>query len=122
MRVSTLLLALPALVAAQNHFPFADQAQAWFEKAKSFIPSSPPNPVEFGAAEFAKGRVHKITHTNYEQKLKPTSQNPADGPEEWMILVTGGNKTCFGRCGDIETAWNVSLHHLMTDGPVTFCH
>ncbi|KIV87126.1 hypothetical protein PV11_02694 [Exophiala sideris] len=106
------LLLLPALVAAQQ-VPFADQAQAWFNKAKEYIPGNIPsgtaNPVEVAAAKFADARVDRISIRNWERKLSPKP----DTEEEWMIYMTGGNKTCFGRCDEVDKVWNESVPLLV---------
>ncbi|OQV07655.1 hypothetical protein CLAIMM_12058 [Cladophialophora immunda] len=115
MHVASLLL-LPLLVAA-DQVPLKEKAAGWFDKAKSFIPSGgggaapavsvpvPPNPVEAGAAKVAENKVEKINVRNWQRKLSPKP----DTEEEWMIYLTGGNKTCFGRCGPVDTVWNESV-------------
>lgn len=114
MRFSTVLIALPALAAAQDQVPLVEKVSGWFNNIKSAVPAAPsvpsvPNPVTAGAAKVAEYKVHKFTHANYDEKLKPTSADPADGPENWLIYVTGGNKTCFGRCDTVDKAWNASI-------------
>jgi len=112
MYISPLLL-LPLLVAA-DQVPLKDQAFAWFDKAKSFvsgateaIPDVPdlPNPLDAGASFVASGVVEKINVRNWQRKLAPK----ADKDEEWMIYLTGGNKTCYGKCGPMNTIWNESV-------------
>lgn len=125
MRSSTLLLALPAAVTAQQQFPFLDQVnpyldqvKGWFNKAtesiSSAIPSAPsapsiPNPVASGAAKIADIKIDRLTVENHDKLLKPGSATASPGIEQWMIFVTGGNKTCYGVCGPAETAWNESV-------------
>jgi len=29
--------------------------------------------------------------------------------EEWVVYVTGGNKSCFGRCAEVDLTWNESV-------------
>jgi len=31
------------------------------------------------------------------------------GPADFMVYITGGNKTCYGLCGNATKAWNESL-------------
>ena len=113
MRFTTLLLAIPALaVAAQDQVPLKDKAAGWFNKAKAYVPAAAPNPIDAGASQVAAKRVHKFTHANCDHKLRPTSQDPADGPENWLIYVTGGNKTCYGRCEQADGAWNASYRNM----------
>ena len=115
MRVSTVVFALPALAAAQQ--PFLDQVKGWFAKASesisSAIPSSVPsisipNPVTSGAAKVASLNVQRLTVDNHKDVLKPGAATASPGIEEWMIFITGGNKTCYGSCERAETAWNES--------------
>ncbi|KAI1614763.1 PTH2 family peptidyl-tRNA hydrolase [Exophiala viscosa] len=104
------LLLLPVLVAAEQA-SFQDQAQAWFDKAKAYIPgnvpstSNIPNPIEPIAAKFADLSVEKINIRNWQRKLSPKP----DTEEEWMIYMTGGNKTCFGRCDEVDEVWTESV-------------
>lgn len=116
MRSLSLLLLLPAITAAQTQKPLMeqvqeqlsslqDQAQGWFEKAKSYIPSS--SPIDAGAAKVAQKNVHMFTVENWLSYLSPSTSDPSKGPEEWMVLVSGGNKSCFGNCVEVERAWNV---------------
>ncbi|EGS23101.1 uncharacterized protein CTHT_0015900 [Thermochaetoides thermophila DSM 1495] len=41
----------------------------------------------------------------------PVKEN-ATVAEEWLVLVSGGNKTCYGRCTALDTAFNVSALDL----------
>lgn len=103
MHLSSLLLlpALTSLVAAQDQVPFQDKATEWINKAKSFIPGS--NPVEAASAYIADKNVERINIRNWERKLSPKLNTE----EEWLVYVTGGNKSCFGRCGHVDKKWNV---------------
>ncbi|KAJ9604876.1 hypothetical protein H2200_010991 [Cladophialophora chaetospira] len=111
MRLTPLIL-LPLLVAA-DQAPLPDKAAGWFDKAKAYVssaaPSIPipefPNPLDAGASKVAAGVVEKINVRNWQRKLAPK----ADTDEEWIILLTGGNKTCYGKCGPVNTAWNESV-------------
>ncbi|KAK5119299.1 hypothetical protein LTR85_007655 [Meristemomyces frigidus] len=122
MRTSPLLLALPALATAQQQIPFLDQVKGWFAAASSSIssaaPSAPsasiPDPIASGAAKIADLKVERLTLENYKDLLKPGAAIASPGIEEWMVFVTGGNKTCFGRCGKAETAWNESVPLIST--------
>lgn len=95
------------------------QVQNWVEKAKSFLPSQPVAPAaeqQAGeeAADTASTPEHKVvadkavvplTLTNWDSTLVASEE---EGPQEWLVFITGGNKTCFGRCGVAEKAFNVS--------------
>ena len=102
-----LQLVLPALALADQN-PLFDQAKGWFDKAKSYIPSN-LNPIDAGASVVTAKNVEKINIRNYERKLAPK----LDQEEEWMIYLTGGNKSCFGRCGLSDTVWNVRPHYYL---------
>lgn len=111
MRVSTLsLLALPLLAAAQAD-PLEQvkaQAQYWFDKISSFIPNpSAAHVAPSAAAAKAGGKtLNVLTLANWEPTLRSSVKAASTTPEEWWILVTGGNSTCFGQCGKVETAFN----------------
>ncbi|KIW68296.1 hypothetical protein PV04_04252 [Phialophora macrospora] len=119
------LLPLPLLVAADTQVPLKDKAAGWFDKAKSYvsnaIPSAAvpvatpeiPHPLDAAAAELAGNVVEKITIRNWQHKLAPK----LDAEEEWMIFLTGGNKSCYGRCGLVNTAWNESVPLLAALSP-----
>ena len=116
MRLSTqFLLALPAIAAAQQQKPLGETVQSWFDKAKSYIPSAAKEPVAAGAAKVAAANVTPLTKSNWADVLSPSKTLPSEGPETWMVLVTGGNKTCYGRCGKIEEAWNESAALFAAD-------
>lgn len=90
----TLLLALlPSVISADI-----------IDKAKEYIPDI-PNPIDAGAGKVAQYKVEKINERNFQRKLGPKP----DTEEEWMIYLTGGNKTCFGFCDEVDLKWNVRL-------------
>lgn len=116
MRFSpALLLALPATVAAQEQKPLGDNLQAWFEKAKSYIPASVYSPVAAGAAKVAAENVTPLTNDNWLLVLSPSTKDSWKGPETWMVFFSDGNKTCFGRCDGVEKAWNESAALFAAD-------
>ena len=101
MHFSALLL-LPLLVVA-DQATLRDKAAGWLDKAKQYIPSGVPNPVDAGAAQVAQRVVERVNIRNFERKVSPK----IDTEEEWMIYMTGGNKSCFGRCTPVDLKWNV---------------
>lgn len=116
MRFSPVVLALPALAVAQQ-VPLLDQLKGFFNKATASISSvasniptsiSVPNPVAKAASKFAQLNVVPITLENHKTVLQPGAATASPGIEEWLIFVTGGNKTCYGLCTRAETAWNES--------------
>ena len=99
MQLSGLLL-LPLLVAADQQ-PLMDKVSGWYDAAKAYV----SNPVDEGAAKFTDLNVKKMNRNNWEQILTPK----VEGQEDWLIYVTGGNKSCFGKCGRSDEAWNVCM-------------
>ncbi|KAK3721832.1 hypothetical protein LTR37_002998 [Vermiconidia calcicola] len=108
MRTPHIFLALPALSVAQQQFPLVDQVKGWFAKASDSI-TSVTNPVAAGAAKVADSRVQPLTVANYKDVLRPGAATASPGIEEWMVFVTGGNKTCYGQCARAETAFNEAV-------------
>ncbi|KAI7214699.1 hypothetical protein KC333_g5876 [Hortaea werneckii] len=118
MRASPLLLTLPAIAAAQQQIPFLDNVKSWFNQAtasvSSAIPSPPspsdiPDPIASGAAAIADLKLQPLTLENHKEILKPGAATASPGIEEWMVYVTGGNKTCMGRCQRADKAFNESI-------------
>jgi hypothetical protein len=112
MRYSTILLALPALSLAEEQIPLADKLKGWFSKAQSYIPTSVPSiipeSVDAGASKVAEVVVHPLKLDNWKDVLSPSaSAAQSSGPEEVLVMINGGNKTCYGLCGNATEAWNV---------------
>jgi hypothetical protein len=116
MRFSTVtLLALPVLVAAaQQESPLDQlktQAQYWFDRVSSYIPNpSKSHTVDVNAAAAKAGgqALNILTLNDWEDTIRSSIKPGVSTPEEWWVLVTGGNKTCFGRCEGVEKAFNES--------------
>ncbi|KAG9248185.1 hypothetical protein BJ878DRAFT_489383 [Calycina marina] len=115
MRFSTIgLAALPLIVAAtQQESPidqFKNQAQYYANKFQSYIPNpSKSFTVDSAHAAAAKagGKTLSILRLGDWRDIITSSVKPTrTTPEEWWVLVSGGNKTCFGHCGNVETAFN----------------
>ena len=114
MRLSTVVLALPAIAAAEQ-VPLMDQVKGWFNKATQAISQTVPsvsnvpvaNPVDAAAAKAAEYAVERVTLENHKQVLAAGAHG-ASGIDNVMLFVTGGNKTCFGLCGHAEAEWNKS--------------
>ncbi|KAK8220457.1 hypothetical protein IWZ00DRAFT_485313 [Phyllosticta capitalensis] len=113
MRVSSaLLVALPALALAEDQVPLVDKVKGWFNQAQSYVSTAIPaaaTPVEAAASKIAETAVANLTLENWRQTINSSASASAAGPQEWMIYVTGGNKTCFGLCGNTTAAWNKSV-------------
>lgn len=109
---NALLLALPILASAEQPI-----YQAWFDKAKSYIPANLQQPLANAAKKSAGKHVTVLHQDNFKETLKASPAAKAKKADtEWWIFITGGNKTCFGQCTGVERAWNVSLL------PFTYAH
>ncbi|KAI3328031.1 hypothetical protein HD806DRAFT_549896 [Xylariaceae sp. AK1471] len=107
------LLALPLLVAAdvpdyQAQFQqYLGQAQGYFENFASKIPSpSKYDPAAAAAAKAGSNKIDVLSLHNWKDTLYGSVAPGSTTPEEWWVLLTGGNKTCFGHCGKVEAAFN----------------
>ena len=118
----TLALVLPALATAQDiQKPLIQQAGDWINSLRGYIPSTVPavpaamkSPVVASAAKVAAKKVVPLTMANYESELTP-SPNSAQSPQEWMVFISGGNKTCGGHCERLEREWNQTASLLAAD-------
>lgn len=117
MRFSaTTLLALPLLAGATQQESPLDQAKAKFDyylkKAQSFIPNpSKDTPIDtsYSASSSTSGKAPEVlTLGDWESTIRGSVAADSTTPQEWWVLVTGGNKTCFGQCTKVETAFNDS--------------
>ena len=104
------LLALPLLATAAES-PL-DQYKAKFQNfLGSFGAKAPQAPFQEAAAPAAadskskaKGKgvksknIETLTLENWDQTLFAPVKAESTTPEEWWVLVSGGNKTCFGTC------------------------
>lgn len=108
MRFSaTALLALPLMgVAAEGPF---DQYKAQFQNFLSSFGAAAPKTEPEAAADKAdtpppaaakveatSKEVPVLTLENWKDTLAGPVKADATKPEEWWVLISGGNKTCFG--------------------------
>jgi hypothetical protein len=106
---STALLALPLLAAAAES-PF-EQYKAKFQNFLSNLGATAPVAQQAADAPAAaapsaatpKGKkvveaktIETFTLDNWKEKLYGPVKADATTPEEWLVLVSGRNKTCFG--------------------------
>lgn len=113
MKFSTLsTLALPILGAAAEEPQYQAQFQNVLGNLGSYVPSYIPLPSRHDEVEAARTKAEQsisvLSLTNwkdilYEPVLKKFQDSPADAPrlssespEEWWVLITGGNKSCLG--------------------------
>lgn len=104
MRLSTsLVLAAPLLAAAQ--LEQLGQYKAQFQnfisnfggKAPTEAPSAKTDPVQAAEAAVGSTQVNTLTLSNWKQTLYGPVAADQTEPVEWWVLVSGGNKSCFGR-------------------------
>lgn len=99
MRFSTsaILLALPLLAVAQDFDQYKAQFQNFLGQYSSYIPN-PSKHDPIGAAEAKAGsmRMNVLTVENWNETLRAPVKAESTTPEEWWVLVSGRNKTCFG--------------------------
>lgn len=107
MRFIQALVILPALAAAQNQVPLADRVQGWFNKAKSYLPTATPVVPTVEKVVEQKVQQKAVTVTPFNMSNWQSLLEPSSEPQDWLLYITGGNKTCFGRCGNADKAFNV---------------
>jgi hypothetical protein len=107
MRFSSFLLAVSAIAAAEAQF---EQYKAQFQNfLSSFGVKAPATGNDAGApgagagtrtpggdAGAAKADIAVLTLSNWKDVLYSPVTPSTSTPEEWWVLVTGGNKTCGG--------------------------
>ncbi|KAK4039148.1 hypothetical protein C8A01DRAFT_47353 [Parachaetomium inaequale] len=121
MRFSTTaLLALPLLASAAES-PF-EQYKAKFQNFLSNFGAAAPgadtaDAPAAAAPSVASGKAAKagkavepkkiatLTLDNWKDTMYGPVQADAAKPEEWLVLMTGRNKTCFGQCANLESAF-----------------
>lgn len=115
MRFSTLsLAALPLLASAtQQESPIEQakaQAQYYFNKFSSYIPNPNKghtiNDAHAAAAKAGGKALSILTLGDWKETILGSVKPASSKPEEWWVLVTGGNRTCFGHCDKVEAAYN----------------
>jgi hypothetical protein len=99
MRFSTsVLLALPLLAVAES--PFGEYKAKFQNFLSSFGASLPSQEKAAGsepvAAKIAPKKMAILTLENWKDTLYAPVAADATTPVEWWVLLSGGNKTCFG--------------------------
>ncbi|PHH83827.1 hypothetical protein CDD82_17 [Ophiocordyceps australis] len=104
------LVAALSLVASAQQEPLS-QYKAQFKGFVDSIVSNIPNPgihdpVAALEAKVGSMRMSTLTLENWKETLLEPVMPAASVPQEWWVLITGGNKTCFGHCARVEQAFN----------------
>lgn len=110
MRLSPFLLLLPALAVALDQIPLGTRVQGWLDKAKSYLPTATPTPIQKTTPKVIEKSVTPLNLSNWQTVLEPSSH-----VQDWLIFITGGNKTCLGRCENAEKAFNASVPLFAVD-------
>lgn len=119
---STVLAALSALAAAQDS-P-VDQYKAQFQNVIGQFASYIPNPayhdpVAAAQAKAGSMRLSVLTLDNWKETLYEPVSADATTPEEWWLLVSGGNKTCYGMFDDPRHDRNTLLVMRLAVDPIS---
>jgi hypothetical protein len=80
-----------------------DQVNAWFDNLKTQLSNAISSPVDAVSASIAGQVVQPLNMQNWKSHLWPKP----DEEQEWLVFMTGGNKSCFGRCEHVDRVWNV---------------
>lgn len=128
---SAALLALP-LLAAASESPF-EQYKAQFQNFLGSFGASAPKAAEpaepAGAAEAdapqppqpaevppevkpLSAEVNLLNLDNWKHTLYSNVKPDATKPDEWWVLLTGANKTCYGRCLKLDAAFNEAAYQF----------
>jgi hypothetical protein len=86
--------------------PFLSATSPKYTHIQELQSNTPP------AAEAKLGtpQIHTLTLENWRSTIlnSVTPTTSSSNPQEWWILATGGNKTCFGLCNNLDTGFNAS--------------
>ena len=94
---SAIVAALPAFAAAQDFQQYQAQFQDFLGQMAGYIPNpGRHNPVAALEAKVGAMKLHILTLDNWQETLYEPVTAGTTKPEEWWVLTTGGNKTCFG--------------------------
>ena len=92
----------------------ADTAGSAAQSAEEFV----KHPVDATAAKVVERNVPALTLHNWRDVIRHSGTVRPEGEREaWMVLVTGGNKTCHGMCHNVDRAWNVRLRFPRSRAP-----
>jgi hypothetical protein len=95
---ATLVAALPALAAAQDFQQYKAQFQDILGNLGSYVPNpAKHDPIAALEAKTGSLRLHTLTLDNWRETIyEPVLAPKAKIPQEWWVLISGRNKTCFG--------------------------
>lgn len=121
------------LSAAQTYLPSAVQSYLPIPSATkpNVLSSVSPTPVASPETAAAAANtpiiipppasITPLTVENWRTHLSPSPSRASldlDGRETWMVLISGGNRTCLGHCARLEAEWNRTAA-LLTKDPIS---
>ena len=96
--VSAVVAALPAFAAAQDFAQYQAQFQNFLGNMGSYIPNpGRHDPIAAAEAKVGAMKMNILTLDNWRDTLYEPVKEGATKPEEFWVLTTGRNKTCFGK-------------------------
>ncbi|KAI1341717.1 hypothetical protein F5Y15DRAFT_345718 [Xylariaceae sp. FL0016] len=110
--LASTLLGLPLLAAAegpdyQAQFQeYLGKAQGYYETVAGKLNTNNYDPIAAAEAKAGSMNIDVLALHNWKEILYGPVKPLSTTPEEWWVLLTGGNKTCFGHCGKVEAAFN----------------
>ncbi|RAL61517.1 hypothetical protein DID88_009556 [Monilinia fructigena] len=112
MRISTSsLLALPSSPRPKN--PPSNKPKLKHNTGSAnFNPTShllpPKTPRSRHPKVVGQAKIHHLTLDTWQETIRGSVTPESTLPQEWWVLATGGNKTCYGLCGKVERGFNES--------------
>lgn len=102
MRFSTsaIVVALPLLASAQQDplGQYRAQFQTFVDKMGAYIPNPGTyDPVAALEAKLGSMKLSTLTLENWKETLYEPVAPGSTVPTEWWVLISGRNKTCFGK-------------------------
>jgi hypothetical protein len=97
---SAIVAALPVLASAQQDplGQYKAQFQGLLDKIGAFIPNpGAHDPVAALEAKLGSMKLSTLTLENWKDTLYEPVAPGATVPTEWWVLVSGRNKTCYGK-------------------------
>lgn len=132
MRPQYLALSAVFSVTLAQQVPLFDRARGYFAQASSLAQSAinsaqtaiasgataADSPIDITASKIAASSIPELKWSNWRNILSHSGKTrPSHERELWMVLMTGGNKTCHGKCTQVDKAWNVRLTPVYYSSP-----
>jgi len=93
------ITAFDAFFIQSQFFQYKAQLQNILNTAVSYIPNpGKHDPVAALEAKMGSMRMSTLTLENWRDTLTEHVTPKTTVPDEWWVLISGRNKTCFGNC------------------------